>query len=264
MTGLAGIGPDARTALLERPHARRADRGRDGVRRQGAADRVARRSSRRRCRASAWARDLWRASEREPARRPATAGSAPCRSTARTCTSARCRSTTTPASRSASSRWCTISRFEEQRRGTDPAHPAVRVRDADRGGVAADGDRRRACRGAAGCADVRRLLRGDQRAAAEATARPEFSPIAQDVRELISRISDDERAGPRGRWTPDRLREILRSELVRREGHHRREPRAVHPRVCHQAGGERRRNRSGEPRRRRRRRGDRTRARQRR
>ena len=61
---------------------------------------------------------------------------------------------------------------------------------------------------------VRRLLRGDQRAAAEATARPEFSPIAQDVRELISRISEDERTGPRGRWTPDRLREILRSELV--------------------------------------------------
>ncbi len=61
---------------------------------------------------------------------------------------------------------------------------------------------------------VRRLLRGDKRAAEEATARPEFSPIAQDVRELIARIGDDERSGPRGAWTPDRLREILRRELV--------------------------------------------------
>ena len=61
---------------------------------------------------------------------------------------------------------------------------------------------------------VRRLLRGDKRAAEEATARPEFSPIAQDVRELIARIGDDERTGPRGRWTPERLRQVLRSELL--------------------------------------------------
>ena len=61
---------------------------------------------------------------------------------------------------------------------------------------------------------VRRLLRGDKRAAEEATARPEFSPIAQDVRELIARIGEDERTGPRGRWTPERLRQVLRSELV--------------------------------------------------
>jgi trehalose 6-phosphate synthase len=61
---------------------------------------------------------------------------------------------------------------------------------------------------------VRRLLRGDKGAAEEATARPEFSPIAQDVRELIARIGEDERTGPRGRWTPERLRQVLRSELV--------------------------------------------------
>jgi len=61
---------------------------------------------------------------------------------------------------------------------------------------------------------VRRLLRGDKRAAEEATERPEFSPIAQDVRDLIARIGEDERSGPRGAWTPDRLREILRRELV--------------------------------------------------
>ena len=43
---------------------------------------------------------------------------------------------------------------------------------------------------------------------------PSSQPIAQDVRELIARIGDDERAGPRGRWTPDRLREVLRNELT--------------------------------------------------
>jgi trehalose 6-phosphate synthase len=62
--------------------------------------------------------------------------------------------------------------------------------------------------------EIRRTLRGDKHAAAAVVGRPEFSPIAQDVRELMSRIGDDEAGGKSGRWTPERLRQILRGELL--------------------------------------------------
>jgi len=62
--------------------------------------------------------------------------------------------------------------------------------------------------------DLRRILRGDKRAAAEAVVRPEFSPIAQDVRELMSRLGDEEPARRRAGWNPDRLRQVLRGDLL--------------------------------------------------
>jgi trehalose 6-phosphate synthase len=62
--------------------------------------------------------------------------------------------------------------------------------------------------------DLRRILRGDRRAAAEVVVRPEFSPIAEDVRELISRLGDEDASRQRGAWGPDRLRQVLRGDLL--------------------------------------------------
>ena len=44
--------------------------------------------------------------------------------------------------------------------------------------------------------------------------RPEFQPLLQDVRELAEQLAGEERAAGGGHlWTPERLREVLRSHL---------------------------------------------------
>ncbi len=60
---------------------------------------------------------------------------------------------------------------------------------------------------------VRRLLRGGPDDG-QVIGNPEFKPIARDVRDLMQRIASDGNGAVGGRWTPERLKETLRRNLM--------------------------------------------------
>jgi len=62
---------------------------------------------------------------------------------------------------------------------------------------------------------VRSLLRGDLRTRPEARAAPELRPLAEDLRERLRELEDEHRRaqGPAVDWNPERLRNLLRTQL---------------------------------------------------
>jgi trehalose 6-phosphate synthase len=62
-------------------------------------------------------------------------------------------------------------------------------------------------------AELRRILASPFRLARSHTGSGDFQPFHADVRELVSRLATDEANGLGGRWSPNRLRKVLRTRL---------------------------------------------------
>ena len=80
---------------------------------------------------------------------------------------------------------------------------------------------------------VRGLLRGEGLLRPVMAARRDGAAGGRDLRARMRDLEDEYRRahGPQAGWDPERLRALLRTQLQRRPGHRRLEPRAVHPRA---------------------------------